>query len=600
VADARLELDDTREPQVAPKIPASSAWSRVVPWGLAGVLGLVSVAVLATRPGDSVALREPIHFDIVDPPGVRARQSSSRALVLSPDGTRVAFIGVRDGVRQIFVRGVDHPELLLVPGSSGVNGAAFSPDGSALAFVAGSGAVAIFNFGEASPRMLPATGDVTGAVSWGSRGLAVQQRGEVWLIDPAAGASRQLTTLDASRGEVLHALPTWLDDRVLVFSALTDQAGTARVEAVTLDSEPRRTIVMERARRAMWSPTGHLVFDRDGALMAVPFDLDTLKSTGTATVVLPPGTASNAVDGSLTMELSGDGTLAYGLHGYGNNQIVLVSRDGSSRPIDVRAARFTNPRVSPDGRRLAVDDNLMAQAIVDLARGTSVTPIEPAPGSGFVTWNSDGTRLMFRRYSRPYSISAGGKQDGGPVKYSESNDFPTGAGPGPDDMLVVRTATSQGAEVFQFSLSGAYPPKLLVSGRGYQGGAQLSPDGRWLLYQSDETGQAEIYVRAYPALDRAWQVSVGGGIQARWGAGGREVFYRTGNPMVGVTFDGRGAAPVLGKPQVLFDQPFEYGQGISIANYDVLPDGRFVMLRAEPGGAPFHVIRHWADQLRGK
>ena len=167
-------------------------------------------------------------------------------------------------------------------------------------------------------------------------------------------------------------------------------------------------------------------------------------------------------------------------------------------------------------------------------------------------------------------------------------------------MLVVRTATDLGAEIYQFSLSGAYPPKALVSGRGYQGGAQLSPDGRWLLYQSDETGQPEIYVRAYPALDRAWQVSVGGGVQARWGAGGRELFYRTGNPMVAVTFDGRGAAPVLGKPQVLFDQPFEYGQGISIANYDVLPDGRFVMLRAEPGGAPFHVIRHWADGLKGK
>jgi Tol biopolymer transport system component len=494
---------------------------------------------------------------------------------------------------------VENPDLQLVPGSSGVNGAAFSPDGSALAFVAGSGAIAIFNFGETSLRMLPAIGDVTGSLSWGSRGLAVQQGGEVWLTDPAAGASRQLTRLDASRGEVQHALPTWLDDRVLVFTALTDQSG-ARIEAVTLDPETRRTIVMEQARRAAWSPTGHLVFDRDGALLAAPFDLDTLKPTGPATVVLPTGTASNAIDGSLTMELSRDGTLAYGLPGYSATQIVLVGRDGSSRPLDLPSARFTNPRVSPDGSRLVVDDNLSTQAIIDLARGTKVTPLEPAPGSGFVIWNSDGTRLMFRRHSRPYSISAGGKQDGGPVKFSESNDFPTGAGPGPDDMLVVRTATSLGAEIYQFSLSGAYPPKLLVSGRGYQGGAQLSPDGRWLLYQSDETGQAEVYVRAYPALDRAWQVSVGGGIQARWGAGGREVFYRTGNPMVGVAFDGRGAAPVLGKPQVLFDQPFEYGQGISIANYDVLPDGRFVMLRAEPGGAPFHVIRNWADGLKAR
>lgn len=167
-------------------------------------------------------------------------------------------------------------------------------------------------------------------------------------------------------------------------------------------------------------------------------------------------------------------------------------------------------------------------------------------------------------------------------------------------MIMVRTSTDLGAEIYQFSLSGAYEPKVLVSSNGFQGGAQLSPDGRWLVYQSDETGRAEIYVRAYPALDRAWQVSVGGGVQPRWGADRRELYYRMGSPMTAVTFDGRGAVPVLGKPQVLFDQAFEYGQGISIANYDVLPDGRFVLLRAETGGAPFHVIRHWADSLKAR
>ncbi len=600
VADARLELEDTGEPQVAFKAPASSAWSRVAPWGLAGVLGLVSVAAVATRPSESVAPREPIHFDMADPPGVRARQSTSRPATLSPDGTRLAFVGVRDGIRHVFVRGVDNTDLQQIPGTLGTNGVTFAPDGSAVAFVAASGSVGIFQFGDAGIRTLPARADVNAAIGWGSRGIAFSRQGELWLIDPADGAARQLTTLDGSRGEVLHAVPTWLDDRVLVFSTLTDQAGQERVEAVTLDAPSRRTVVMERARSALWSPTGHLLFERDGALMAAPFDLDTLKPTGPATVVLPPGTASNNTTGGLSVELSRDGTLVYGLPAYGNSQIVLVSRDGSSRPLDVAAARFTNPRVSPDGTRLAVDDNLLAQSIVDLARGTRVMAIQPAPSTGFATWNSDGTRLAFRRNGRPHSVSAAGTQDLAPVKDSNAGDYPSSAGRDPDDMLAVRTTTGLSGEIYLFSLSGAYPPKALVSGPGYQGGAQLSADGRWLLYQSDETGQSEVYVRAYPALDRAWQVSVGGGVQARWGAGGRELFYRTGNPMVAVTFDGRGAAPVLGKPQILFDQPFEYGQGISIANYDVLPDGRFVMLRAEPGSVPFHVIRHWADGLKGK
>ncbi|MEY4634547.1 MAG: Serine/threonine-protein kinase PknA [Acidobacteriota bacterium] len=560
----------------------------------------VTAAVVASRSGEAVLPTVQTHFDIIDPPGVSSRFAGPRPMALSPDGARIAFIGVVNGVRHVFVRSVESPDPQQIPGTSGTNSVTFSPDGTALAVITGGGVVGIFSFGDASLRTLPVGGDVNGAIAWGSRGIVMQQRGELWFFDPAVGVPRQLTTLDESRKEVLHANAAWLDDRVLVFTTLVDDAGFGQVEAVTLDAAPRRTIIMERSGRAMWSPTSHLVFERDSALLAVPFDLDTLKPTGPTTVVLPAGIASNNGSGSLTADISRDGTLAYGLRAYGNSQIVLVNRDGSSRPLDVPASRFTNPRVSPDGRRLAVDDNMLTIALVDLARGTKVTPNSPAPGSGFAMWNSDGTRLAFRRNGRPHSNSADGKQDLAPLKYSTSSDYPTGAGPAPDDMLAVRTTTDLSAEVYLFSLSGAYPPKVVVSGRGYQGGAQLSPDGRWLVYQSDETGQPEIYVRAYPALDRTWQVSVGGGVQARWGPGGREVFYRTGNPMVGVTFDGRGAVPILGKPQVLFDQSFEYGQGISVPNYDVLPDGRFVMLRAESGGASFRVIRHWADGLKGK
>jgi eukaryotic-like serine/threonine-protein kinase len=601
VADARLELEEVHEPVVAAVAPRSTAWSHYIPWGLTALVSVGAVAALATRPAESSRAGEPTHFEISDPPGVRTRQLSQRPFALSADGRRLAFIGVRAGVRHVYVRGVETLDLLEIPDSSGAIGMTFSPDGSALGFIGSNGGVGIFQFGDGSVRALPAVGDINGATAWGSPGLVFQRQGELWIIDPAGGAARQLTSLDASRGEIQHVLPAWLDDRVLVFTTLTNGgAGAERIEAVTLDAQPRRTLVLDHARRALWSPTRHLVFDRDGVLHAVPFDLDTLKPTGPAAVALAAGLASDLGAGGLSVELSRDGTLAYGSVGYGNSQIVLVSRDGSSRPLDVPPSRFTNPRVSPDGTRLALDDNLFAQAIVDLARGTRTTPIQPAFGSGFVAWNSDGSRLAFRRFSQPYSMSADGKQDGGVVTHSTSTDYLTAAGPDPDSMLAVRLTSDLGAEIYLFSLSGAHPPKALISGPGYQGGGQLSPDGRWLLYQSDETGEPEIFVRAYPALDRGWQVSVGGGMQSRWGVGGREVLYRSDGALVSVAFEGRGGVPGLGKPQVLFDQPFDYGQGVSIANYDVLPDGRFVMLRAEPGGAPFHVIRNWANGLKAR
>ncbi len=600
IGDARLEFDDARDPQAVATAPQASRWSRVLPWSVAGLLALATAAAFATRPATSTASLDVLHFDIVNPAGVEVQAGITQSFGLSPDGTRIAFVGVRDGMRKIFVRDVAGPEVAEIPGSTGVNTLAFSSDGTAIAFISASSSLTTFQFGDSATRVLPATGDPAGGLDWGTQGIVFQKQNSVWIVDPTGGAPRQLTTLDAARDEVVHAVPIWLDDRVIVFASLTNQAGTERIETVTLDAQPRRTVIMERARRPAWSPTGHLLFDRDGALLAVPFDLDTLKATGPASVVLPAGTVSPTTLGGLSVQVSAAGTLAYLPAGYGNRRIVIVGRDGSSVPLDYPAARFTNPRFSHDGTRLALDEDLSSQVVIDLARGTKVALQQPAFGSGWVSWNSDGSRLAYRRYNQPYSISADGKRDGAPIKGADATDFPTSAGATPDELLMVRIHPETSGDVYLFSLSGAHPPKALISGRGYQGGPQLSPDKRWLLYQSDETGQPEIYVRAYPVLDRGWQVSVGGGVQPRWGAGGREVLYRAGGPMVAVAFDGRGDAPALGKPQTLFDQAFDYGQGISIANYDVSRDGRLVMLRAEPGVAPFHVIRNWAEGLKGK
>ena len=129
------------------------------------------------------------------------------------------------------------------------------------------------------------------------------------------------------------------------------------------------------------------------------------------------------------------------------------------------------------------------------------------------------------------------------------------------------------------SISGAFEPKPLIVTPAYEGGAQLSPDGRWLLYQSDASGRPEIYVRRYPSLDRQWQVSDGGGVQARWSRNNREIYYRSGRRIVAATLDASGTEPVFGKPVALFMDDYDFGAGASIANYDVTADGRFIMIR---------------------
>ena len=178
------------------------------------------------------------------------------------------------------------------------------------------------------------------------------------------------------------------------------------------------------------------------------------------------------------------------------------------------------------------------------------------------------------------------------------SDYPSSPGPDPDSFLATRISPETSGDVFLMSISGAFEPKPLIATPAYEGGAQLSPDGRWLLYQSDASGRPEIYVRRYPGLDRQWQVSDGGGIQARWSRNNREIYYRSGQRIVAAALDASGAEPVFGKPVALFTDDYDFGPGISIANYDVTADGRFIMIRRGVNGGKLRVVINWTDELK--
>jgi Tol biopolymer transport system component len=235
---------------------------------------------------------------------------------------------------------------------------------------------------------------------------------------------------------------------------------------------------------------------------------------------------------------------------------------------------------------------------LDLARGTRARLTAAAIGTSFVTWSADGNRVVFRRFNSPSWAAADGSGESGPVPGATVNDFPSSPGPTPDSLFIVRVRPETSGDVFLLSMSKAFEPKELISSPAYEGGPQLSSDGRWLLYQSNVSGQPEIYVRRYPALDRHWQVSEGGGAQARWSRNSREIFYRNGKQIIGVPVDGSGADPVFGKPAALFADEYDYGRGVSIANYDVTPDGRFIMLRRGPNGGRLRAVINWTEELK--
>ena len=152
--------------------------------------------------------------------------------------------------------------------------------------------------------------------------------------------------------------------------------------------------------------------------------------------------------------------------------------------------------------------------------------------------------------------------------------------------------------MFTLSLSSEREPRPVVKTPGYDGGAQVSPDGRWMTYVSTESGQFEVYVRPYPEPDRKLLVSTQGGTHPKWNPNGKELFYRTGNKMMVVAVSTRGADIILSQPRVLFEHRYAFGTAQTIANYDVSRDGqRFVMVKDDSASGRFNIVLNWQEEL---
>ncbi len=603
IGDARLDLEDVRDPTGrAEPAGAPSLW-RALPWGLTAAAALVAAGLLAGwtlwgRTGLDTTAREVMHLDIAFPPDVEPIAQTTAGLGISPDGRTVLMVGVRDGVRRLFARRLDRAEASEVPGTSGANSGAFSPDGGSVAFIPGSGSITRVSLADQQRKVVTSGADLTGGLVWSPAGIIFGRGGALWIVSPEGSAPRALTVLDAARQEVVHDHPVVLPgERLVLFASLTTEPGAERIEAVSIDGGPR-SVIVERATTPVWSPTGHLLFARDGALLAAAFDPHTATLRGAAVPVMPSGAVEALSFGDLGLWISSTGTLLYLPAGFTDQRVVSVARDGAALALDLPPGRYANPRISPDGRRLLVESGGNVIEALDLARGTRARLTAAAFGTLFSTWSADGNRVVFRRFNSPFWAKADGSGDAAPLPAAGVNDFPSSPGPDPDSVIVVRIRPETSGDVFLMSISGTFEPKPLIVTPAYEGGAQLSPDGRFLLYQSNASGQPEIYVRRYPALDRPWQVSEGGGGQARWSRSNREIYYRSEKRIVAVPMGASGAEPVFGKPTALFADEYDFGQGISIANYDVTPDGRFIMLRRGANGGKLRAVVNWTEELK--
>ena len=394
------------------------------------------------------------YIDIPYPQGVEPTQGGGVAL--SPDGRTVAMVAVRDGSRRVFIRRLDRPEAFEIPDSAGISWMTFSPDGQSIAFVPADGAIVRISLVDQQRKVLASGVDVGVSGTWIPGGVVFNRDGALWIVPAAGGEPRELTRLDAARREIVHGDAAMLPDgRTLLFSSRTSEAGTERIEAVSVESK-QRSVVVERATTPVWSPTGHLLFERDGAVLAAPADASTGAIRGPALSVIPSGVVGRQLSGALAYWVSAAGTLLYAPKDSFTRRVVSVHRDGTAIALDFPAGQYFNPRLSPDGRQLLVGVGGFAIDALDLTRGTRATIAPPAPGTSFPTWTADSTRVVLRRLNLPMWVAADGTAREGIPPGGMTNDFPSATGPDADSVFMLRIRPQTGGDIYLLSLSGTF------------------------------------------------------------------------------------------------------------------------------------------------
>jgi serine/threonine-protein kinase len=566
-----------------------------VAWTITAIAGAVTAALLArsvTGPADDAL--DTTRLELMLPVGVELLPIHGAAAV-AVDGRQVAFIGILGGVRQVYVRRFDQFVATPVRGTDGAVVCFFAPDDSAVGFIDAGGVVGKVSLIDGSVARLADGADYTFPAGWGADGrITFTRGGALWQVPASGGSAVQLTTLDASRQEVLHGLPIPLGDgRVVVFGS-AGFGNTGRIEAL-MPSGAGRRVLIDAGGFPLAAGNGRLIFFRDGTLFAAPFDAEHVEVTGAATRVVE----NVAVDG-LGMPMAAvtdSGTLVYQARDSAAAQLVWVSHDGVVKPVTEQLRPYGHPRLSPDGRRLLVDASGQLW-VLDTTRST-FTPLmaaQPAANT-FPVWMPDGTRIVFKTRTNLRWLNADGSGQPQDIPGTLASDFPSSISPDGQLLAFARISQDTALDVYMVALDGTEEPRPVVKTVATEGGPQFSPDGRWLAYVSTDTGQMQIYLRPVAGSDRRWQVSTDGGTSPRWSRSGRELFYRSGDRMMVVDVV-QGAEPELSRPRMLFEQRYTYGTTITLPNYDVRPDGQgFVMVREPAQAARLNVVLNWFGEL---
>jgi eukaryotic-like serine/threonine-protein kinase len=575
-----------------------------LPWAAAVVFSVLTGLVVWTlRPAPA---SQPVSRFTVMLQGNQLVQTGRTTVALSRDGRQLAYVASRENQRQVYLRNLDSLEARALAGAEGGNVPFFSPDGQWLGFFADGMLKKISVNGGAAITLCDAA--VPFGATWTSQGTIVFSPGFGGLqqVSDSGGTPEMLTQTQNEDGEASHRWPSALPDgNAVLFVGGT--AASPRVAVYSMETGERRDLV--QGQQPGYAPSGYLLYTQDDTytLMAMPFDANRLEVTGAAVPVVQG--VQQTPFGATMYSVSGTGTLVYLAvrESALRRTLVWVDRQGREETINVPPRPYVYARLSPDGTRVALDirDQENDIWVWDLARETLARlTFDPGFNRGPV-WTPDGKRLAFSAQREDseniYWQAADGS--GTPEALTDIPNAivsPQAISPDGTQLLLYQLAAPR--DISRISLDGDRKPEPVLQTSFNESNPDISPDGHWLAYMSDESGRDEVYVRPFPDVNAGrWQISTGGGTRPLWNPNGRELFYYVApGTMMSVPIE-PGATFRAGAPQVIFQGQYpapEVGR-----QYSITRDGRrFLMIKdlaadAEAPPPQIHVVLNWFEEL---
>jgi eukaryotic-like serine/threonine-protein kinase len=605
IGDMRLFLDQnifaSGTPAAAPVVERKTSNGKL--WIAAFVAGMAAALILAAlyiRSG-SPQIPPRMQFEVTLP-------NYAQGYAISPDGQRIAYIAQPpEENRTIWIRAVGSDTAQKLSGTDNPGGLLWSPDGGSIAFIADRKLKKIALATGSIQTICELVGQVIGA-SWNRAGVILISKGNVInRVSDTGGEPVPLTTLDATRKETVHALPTFLSDGnhfvYAIGSSIPENSG---IFVGSMDGKTKTRLMPfgSRLTGLAYAPPGYLLIASD-TLTAQPFDASALTVRGASVPITEAADFSVSDTGLLLFRKTSTNTL--------NKQLTWFDRTGKPLGQLGAPANYANVELSPDGDRVAVDlitDNNRDIWMIDIARAVpSRMTFDPAPDWTPV-WSHDGTRIAFasgRKGTHIYQKPSTGVGNDELVFNSDSSEIPVSWSPDGRYMVFSRLKTGAGpagADTWVMTMTGERKITPFVESPFDKAQARISPDGRWIAYTTNDSGMYQIVVQSFPDPNGGkWQITAQGGIEPKWRHDGRELYY--------LALDGKlMSVPIkadrtftAGAPMALFETPLTVsrGQFPRDRRYDVAADGRFLIAApVSTGSAPLTAIVNWFSGLEKK